>query len=65
MVIMDSRGRLFHAQVLFWYSFPDLQNTNVNKPQNKTKVSAEIVDHNSACIILFIQQHYEKVIEPC
>ena len=45
---------------LFWCLFPELQSNEGNKYQNNTRVSAEMVRHESTYIILFLTRHNES-----
>ena len=42
---------------LFWCLFPELLSNEGNEHQNNTRVSAEIVRHESTYIILFLTRH--------
>ena len=64
---MYSSDELFQRSLptrgLFWCLFPELRSNEGNKHQNNTRVSTEIVRHESTYIILFLTRHNESIID--
>ena len=46
---------------LFWCLFPELRSNEGNKYQNNTRMSTEMVRHESTYIILFLTRHNESI----